>query len=114
MDMIVETVRIEKSRIHRVKQSETFVLREQLIPLARLSDLLGEPAREKAADEPEAVLVCRVKGRMVGLVIDDFRTGMDVVLKPLEGIVASSHGFSGTTLLGDGRVLLVLDLKELI
>jgi two-component system chemotaxis sensor kinase CheA len=114
MDMIVETVRIDASRIHRVKQSEAFVLREQLIPLTRLSDLLGVSAREKGGDEPEAVLVCRVNGRIVGLVIDDFRIGMDVVLKPLEGIVAGARGFSGTTLLGDGRVLLVLDLKELL
>ena len=58
--------------------------------------------------------MCRVNGRVVGLVIDDFRIGMDVVLKPLEGIVATARGFSGTTLLGDGRVLLVLDLKELL
>jgi len=114
MDMIVETVRIDRARIHRVKQSEAFVLRDQLIPLARLADLLGQPARAKAEDEPEAVLVCRVKGRMLGMVIDDFRIGMDVVLKPMEGIVAGARGFSGTTLLGDGRVLLVLDLKELL
>ncbi|WP_146089946.1 chemotaxis protein CheA, partial [Rhodoblastus sphagnicola] len=114
MDMIVETVRIDKSRIHRVKQSETFILREQLVPLTRLADLLGEPALDKDYDAPEAVLVCRIDGRLVGVVIDDFRIGMDVVLKPLEGIVASSRGFSGTTLLGDGRVLLVLDLKELL
>jgi two-component system chemotaxis sensor kinase CheA len=114
MDMIVETVRIDAARIRRVKQSEAFVLREQLIPLVRLSALLGESPREKDADAPEAVLVCRVNGRIVGLVIDDFRIGMDVVLKPLEGIVATARGFSGTTLLGDGRVLLVLDLKELL
>jgi two-component system chemotaxis sensor kinase CheA len=114
MDLIVETVRISTERIHKIKQAEAFVLREKLIPLVRMDVLLGCPARPRADDDAEAVLVCRIEGRHVGLVIDDFRVGVDVVLKPLEGIVARLRGFSGTTLLGDGRVLLVLDLKELL
>jgi two-component system chemotaxis sensor kinase CheA len=114
MDLIVETVRITPDRIHAIKQAEAFVLRDRLIPLVRMAGLLGQPARPLAEDGQEAVLVCRIEGRHVGLVIDDFRVGMDVVLKPLEGIVAGLRGFSGTTLLGDGRVLLVLDLKELL
>jgi two-component system chemotaxis sensor kinase CheA len=114
MDLIVETVRLSVDRIHTVKQAEVFVLREQLIPLVRMSALLKVPARPRSADEAEAVLVCRVEGRLAGLVIDEFRVGMDVVLKPLEGIVAGLRGFAGTTLLGDGRVLLVLDLKEFL
>jgi two-component system chemotaxis sensor kinase CheA len=39
---------------------------------------------------------------------------MEVILKPLEGMLANIGGYVGTALLGDGRVLLVLDLKELI
>ncbi|GJD39168.1 hypothetical protein OICFNHDK_1623 [Methylobacterium bullatum] len=39
---------------------------------------------------------------------------MDVILKPLEGVLTGIGGYSGTALLGDGRVLLVLDLKELL
>jgi two-component system chemotaxis sensor kinase CheA len=113
MDLIVETVRIETDRIHAIKQAEAFVLRDRLIPLVRMDRLLRAEACPRG-DGTEAVLVCRMDGRDVGLVIDDFRVGMDVVLKPLEGIVAGLRGFSGTTLLGDGRVLLVLNLKELM
>ena len=42
------------------------------------------------------------------------KEGMEVILKPLEGMLAKIAGYAGTALLGDGRVLLVLDLKELI
>ena len=114
MDLIVETVRIAPDRIRTIKHAEAFILRDALIPLVRMSKLLGHPARLRAADSEEAVLVCRVEGRNVGLVIDNFREGMDVILKPLEGIVAAVPGYLGTALLGDGRVLLVLDLKELL
>ena len=55
-----------------------------------------------------------MNGNPVGLVIDDFHEDMDVILKPLDGILTGIRGFAGTTLLGDGRVLLVLNLKELL
>jgi chemotaxis protein histidine kinase CheA len=114
MDLIVETVRIPRERIHAIKQSEAFVLRDRLVPLVRLAGLLREQERPREPDEPEAVLVCRIAERLVGLVIDQFRTGLDAVIKPLDGLIARTRGVSGTTLLGDGRVLLVLDLKELL
>jgi two-component system, chemotaxis family, sensor kinase CheA len=37
-----------------------------------------------------------------------------VVLKPMQGLLAGARGYAGTTLLGDGRVLLVLDVKEIL
>ena len=64
--------------------------------------------------EEEAVLVARVAGAAVGLVVDRLREGIDVILKPLEGVLAGMRGYSGSALLGDGRVLLVLNLKELL
>jgi two-component system chemotaxis sensor kinase CheA len=39
---------------------------------------------------------------------------MEVIVKPLEGVLDGLPGFSGTALLGDGRVLLILDLKEIL
>jgi two-component system chemotaxis sensor kinase CheA len=62
----------------------------------------------------EAVLVVRIGGVPLGLVIDEFRTGMDVILKPFTGILGSLPGYAGTAVLGDGKVLLVLNLKELL
>jgi two-component system, chemotaxis family, sensor kinase CheA len=113
MDVVVETVRIPLSRIQTIKSAETFVLRDMIVPLVRVSAMLNLH-NERAEHEEEAVLVCRFNGNVVGLVVDNFREGMDVILKPLNGILTNVRGFSGTALLGDGRVLLVLNLKELI
>ena len=113
MDLIVETVRVSAASIHTIKRAETFVLRNTVIPLRRLVGLLGLPQRLTVPEE-EAVLVCRVNGHQVGLVIDDFREGIEVLLKPLEGVLSQIRGYSGTALLGDGRVLLVLNLKEIL
>ena len=59
-------------------------------------------------------MVVNINGEQVGLIIDEFHEGIDIILKPLEGVMASCKEYSGTALLGDGRVLLVLNLKELV
>ena len=113
MDLIHGIVKVPRSDIVRIKECEAFVLRERVVPLVRLTQLLDLPD-EPAAGEEIAVLVVRVNGQTIGLGISAFGEGMEVILKPLEGMLAKIAGYAGTALLGDGRVLLVLDLKELI
>ncbi|MEH3159753.1 MAG: chemotaxis protein CheA [Sphingomonas taxi] len=114
IDHVVQTTRLDPALVQRIKHREVFVLRDEVVPLIRMTVLLGGTPAPVDRDRGEAVLVCRVEGRTVGLVIDDFREGMDVILKPMTGLLAEVSGYCGTTLLGDGRVLLVLDLKELL
>jgi two-component system chemotaxis sensor kinase CheA len=56
----------------------------------------------------------RAARQWAGLEVDRVGERMDVMLKPLEGLLAGMNGIAGTTLLGDGRVLLILDLDELL
>jgi two-component system chemotaxis sensor kinase CheA len=58
--------------------------------------------------------VVNIGGERVGLIVDGFRERMETVVKPLAGVLEGLAGFSGTAMLGDGRVLLILDLAELI
>jgi two-component system chemotaxis sensor kinase CheA len=114
MDVIAETVRLEPARIHLLKRAETFVLREAIVPLVRLAERLGMAQPPRVQGEAEAVLVVRLGDSTVGLVVDAFRDSMDVILKPLDGALAGLRLYTGTALLGDGRVLLVLNPKELL
>ncbi len=115
MDVIVETVRLSSKQIYAIKQSETFVLRDTIIPLVRMDRLLGVPGSTGNQNElGMAVLVVRVRGALVGLSVDQFRESIDVILKPFGGLLSGLTGYAGTALLGDGRVLLVLNLKEIL
>lgn len=111
MELVVETVRTDPAAIRRLKDAEAIVLRDTVIPLVRMRSLLGMEAH---CPELESVLILRIGEVMVGLVVDDFGTSMDIILKPFAGILANMRGFSGTAVLGDGRVLLVLNLKEML
>ncbi|MDO9711690.1 chemotaxis protein CheA [Paracraurococcus lichenis] len=116
MGAVVESVRLPASAVHHIRDREAFVLRDRIVPLlrlARLLDLPGEAAASQAIEDAP-VLVLRVGQATVGLVIDAFRERMEAIVRPLEGVLAGLRGFAGTTLLGDGRVLLILDVAELI
>jgi two-component system chemotaxis sensor kinase CheA len=114
MDLIVETVRVPAEDIHRFKNAQTVVLRGRVVALRALSDLLSldEPPQRNAEGE-HAVLVVRMGGEPLGLLVDDFHGTSDIILKPLEGVLAGLTGFAGTALMGDGSVLMVLNPKEL-
>ncbi|WP_338065221.1 chemotaxis protein CheW [Methylosinus trichosporium] len=115
IDVVVETVRVARKNTHIIKQHRTAVLRGRIVPLYSAYDLLGSVGDPAPNDDDEfAVLVARVAGHTVGVIVDGFAQTIDVILKPLEGPLTHLTGFSGSALLGDGSVLLVLDLKELI
>ena len=115
MDLIVETVRVHVDDVHSFKQARTTVLRGRIVPLRALNDLLALDAEPvKNSDGELAVLVVRLGTESVGLLVDHFHGASDIILKPLEGVLAGLTGFAGTALMGDGGVLMVLNPKELL
>ncbi len=58
--------------------------------------------------------ITTVAGQLGGLRVDRIGERLEVILKPLDGLLSGMPGITGTTLLGDGRVLLVLDIGELL
>ena len=111
MALTAETVRIPQAEIRNLKGRELVHLRGALVPIVRLRERFLLPARP--APE-EAVLVVRIDGAPIGLVVDEFVAGMDVIMKPMAGILNGVPGYAGTAVLGDGRVLLVLNVKEFL
>ena len=108
LEAVVETIRVGRSVISAVGAARAMVLRDRTLPVIDLGHALG---REASASEGDAnVLVVAVAGQLGGLEVDRLGERMDVMLKPPEGLLAGIPGIEGTTLLGDGRVLIVLDL----
>jgi len=114
MDCVVETVRVPRADIRSIKKSLTTVLRGRIIPLKSINALLGLAAPPLANDDDElAVLVVRLGDESVGLLVDDFRETVDIILKPMAGVLAGLPAYAGSALMGDGSVLMVLNVKGL-
>jgi two-component system chemotaxis sensor kinase CheA len=113
LDGVVETASVPVSRILPFRDAEAFVLRDRTLPLIRLADLLDIPRRAEPLASMK-VVVTAVGDELVGIAVDGFAERMDVLMRPMTGILAGMPGVMGTTLLGDGSVLMMLDIPELI
>lgn len=110
---ITETARISRERIRPIRDGRAFVLRDRTIPLVCLADLLHLPDAGRVS--PEAKVLVITSGRqLIGVEVDGFGERLDVFLRPLDSLLSGMPGVVGTALLGDGRVLLILDLPALI
>jgi two-component system chemotaxis sensor kinase CheA len=110
---IVETVRVPRGELRAIEGGEALVLRDRLVPICRLRRALGLETAGSTGDT-EALVLARAGGEVVGFVIDEFHEAVDVIVKPLAGVLQHLPRFSGTALLGDGRPLLILDLEEVV
>ena len=112
MDAVVETVRVNRDAIAPIGAARALVLRNRTVPVIDLGQALGRKPSASAGDA--TVLIVSVAGQWGGLEVDRLGERLDVMLKPPEGLLAGVPGIDGTTLLGDGRVLIVLDLHEIM
>lgn len=114
MDAVSETVRVAPDRVSTIKNNDGFVLRDRVVPIISLAELMNLPGRKRDIAEPRLLVVVETAGRIAAFEIDAVRDRLDVVLKPMQGLLSGARGYSGTTLLGNGQVLLVLDVKEIL
>jgi two-component system chemotaxis sensor kinase CheA len=112
LETVAETALVPARAIQKVQGQAAFVLRDRTIPLLALSELLGGPPPPDDADRQ--VLIAAIGGERVGIAVDGFAERVDVVPRPLCGPLAGLPGAQATAILGDGGVLLVLDLADLI
>jgi two-component system chemotaxis sensor kinase CheA len=113
LDAVVETVRIARSRIVPVGAARAFLLRDRTVPLVALGEVLGQASGPAQTSEANVVVVA-VGDQLGGFEVERLGAQMEVMLKPVEGLLADVSAVAGTTLLGDGRVLIVLDPQELL
>ncbi|HXZ86743.1 MAG TPA: chemotaxis protein CheA, partial [Myxococcota bacterium] len=107
---VVEVVRLkrEAEQIERIRSSEVLRLRGDLLPLVRLGQCLGIRAPERK--RPRAnVVVLRSGAHLYGLVVDELHDSEEIVVKPVSSYLSDCGWYAGATILGDGRVAMILD-----
>ena len=112
---VVEITRITDHEIHKVDQREVLRLREQILTLVRLNHL----SRLRSIDSPTLkkrnfVIVIGAAERRFGLVVDSLVGEEELVIKALPGEIVSSDLVSGASILGDGTVVLILNVPAIV
>jgi len=108
---VEQILEIRPEEIQRAQAQEVFARDGALLPLVQLRHLLGAPAVDGAP--ARLVVVCEMRGRLIGLVVDRLIGYREAVVKPLDKALKGVRGFAGVTILGDGSTVLILDLNTL-
>ena len=96
------------SVIERINDTPVLRLRDRLLPLVSLADLLALDADGSAAGDATIVVV-QVGANMLGIIVDRVFDTEEIVVKPVAPILRHVTMFSGNTILGDGSVIMILD-----
>ncbi len=125
---LLELVRLERSQgktaIERIHGAPVCRLRGRLLPLVYLSEQLNPHGKGSAAaaeqrdaeahGRPTNIVVLQADDRQFGLVVDEVRDTEEIVVKPLGKELKGINIFQGATIMGDGRVALILDILGLV
>jgi two-component system chemotaxis sensor kinase CheA len=114
LDAVVETVSMSKDAFSGVGEARVIVHRARTIPVIELEGVLNASPEKSHTETDATIIIAAVGGQLVGLRVDRPGERMEIVLKPLDGLLAGTPGIAGTTVLGDGRVLLVLDVMGML
>lgn len=109
---VIEAVGIDEDSAHaleRVQGSLVLRLRDEVIPVVDLKDVLELDAEVDASAAGTLVIVMRVASRAFGVIVDRVADVQEIVVKPLGASLTHLRVFSGHTILGDGSVVLILD-----
>lgn len=109
---VVEITRVADDEIHRVDGHEVFRLREQVLTLARLDELNSNPKAHRS--RKAFVVVIDAGTRRFGLAVDSLFGEEELVIKALEDELLASPLLSGASILGDGTVVLILNVPAVV
>src|ERR1700691_64504 len=109
---VAEITRITEQGIHRIDDHEVFQLREQVLTLVRLDRLGPQAVGERA--KRLFVIVIGTGGRRFGLAVDSLMGEEELVIKALEDQLVTSPIVRGSSILGDGTVVLILNVPEVV
>jgi two-component system chemotaxis sensor kinase CheA len=115
---LLELVRLEGEQaqkgIEQIHRAPVYRLRGNLLPLVYLSRQLQVESVRAGGDNGEVnIVVLQADDRQFGLVVDDIHDTEEIVVKPLQKQLKGVSGFAGATIMGDGKVALILDVLTL-
>jgi two-component system chemotaxis sensor kinase CheA len=109
---VIELVRAQQNsehRIERIKDTPVLRLRNKLLPLVHLKQLLGIEDGQPLDEANGFIVVTQVGSQTFGIVVDQVFHTEEIVVKPMSSKLRHITMFSGTTILGDGSVIMIID-----
>ncbi len=114
LSSIIETSIIRSSEIMNAHNQKVIDFRGKVVPLVFLEEIFEVPRTESQDEEFHSVVIVRKGEKLAGLVVDSFIGQQEIVLKSLGNYLTNIFAISGATILGNGKVALIVDCNALI
>lgn len=114
IDAVVETIRIEPDMIKTAETREAITVRGRIMPLVRAGDIFNLPTKGITERKYFSVIIVQAAEKRIAILVDELRGRQDIVSKALGEPINSTRYISGATILGDGRVILMVDVSSII
>lgn len=114
LSSIIETSIIRSSEIMNAHNQKVIDFRGKVVPLVFLEEIFEVPRQEHQDEEFHSVVIVRKGEKLAGLVVDSFIGQQEIVLKSLGNYLTNIFAISGATILGNGKVALIVDCNALI
>ena len=111
---VLEAVNLEPGDVQTIEGNEVIRLRGTVVPLLRVSQAFKLAKEESEGPEKTHVVVVRIADKLVGLAVDALRELQEITVKSLGNYMGDVKGIAGVSILGDGEVVLILDVPTLI
>ncbi len=107
MSAVDESVKIKEEDVHIINNREVIRFRENVLPLIRLGEFFG--LGRKKSKRFYVVIIGKAEKR-IALAVDKLKGQQEIVIKPLDDTFGKSYGVAGASILGDGRIVLIVDI----
>lgn len=114
LNSVIEVLRVNNKEIKSVNQTEVIRLRDSVLPLLSLDKILTFADNSGREDDWQYVVIVGIAEKKYGIKVDDLIGQKEVVIKSLGNYLGNIHGIAGSTIMGDGKVVMILDIAELI
>ncbi len=115
LSSVLEVIRVQSEDIYSIKQKEVLHFRDRTIPLISIEEVLSvQDEKSEGALDWQYVVIVKIAEKTFGIKVDALIGQKEVVIKSLGTYLGNIQGIAGSTIMGDGRVVMILDLSELI
>ncbi len=114
LNSVIEAFRVHIEDIHTINGHEAIKRRDAVIPLVGIDDLLYGSEGKEEKTVWQYVVVVGLAEKRFGIKVDELLGQKEVVIKSLGSYLGNINGIAGSTIMGDGTVVMIIDISELI
>lgn len=114
LNSVIEVIRVHSENIYKINNKPVIKIRDRIIPIISLRDVVFNRKNELAENIWQYVVIVGIAERQVGIEVDELLGQKEIVIKSLGSYIGRVPGIAGSTIMGDGTVILILDINELI